>query len=136
MILAVPTARLLPALFLISSMAACNRTPQGVACAPLTTVTAVRVSQSGQPRSVVIDNPYRVHALVDFANGRRQGFSPRGKALPTPVTSATFFNGSRQLLTLSAGANFFSLSCEGWQGVEEANRVQVAEFQRLLSNQP
>ncbi|HSB75196.1 MAG TPA: hypothetical protein VLC12_06055 [Terriglobales bacterium] len=117
-------------------MAACNRTPQGVACAPLTTVTVVRVSQSSQPRSVVIDNPYRVHALVDFANGRRQGFSARGNALPTPVTSATFFNGSQQLLTLSAGANFLALSCDGWQGVEEANRVQVAEFQRLLSNQP
>ncbi len=84
----------------------------------------------------MINNRYQVQALVDFANGRREGFSARRKGLPPATTSATFYNGSQPLLTFSAGDNFFSLSCTGYAGVQEANRVQVAEFKRLLSQQP
>jgi hypothetical protein len=52
------------------------------------------------------------------------------------ATSAIFYNGSQPLLTFGAGDNFFSLSCSGYAGVQEANRVQIAEFERLLSQQP
>lgn len=102
-------------------------------------MTLVRVSQqqSGGPsRQFAIDNKYQVEALVDFANGRRAGFSARRKELPAPTVSATFFHGSQTLLTFGAGANFFSLGCADYAGVQEANRMQIAEFERLLSRQP
>ncbi len=136
-ILSVRTARILPLALLASALVGCNRNQQAVVCPPLTTATLVRVSQngSGQPRQFDIDNRYQLHSLVEFANGRREGFSAR-RGLPVPTTSATFFNGSQRLLTFSAGANFFSLSCSGYAGVQEANRVQVAEFERLLKPQP
>jgi len=128
-------ARLLLFVVLLAVLTCCNRTQQGVVCAPLTGVTGVRVSQNGsvQPRRSVIDDRYRIQMLVDFVNGRRGGFSARRKSLPAANTSATFFNGSQPLLTFSAGANFFSLSCSGYAGVEEANRVQIAEFERLTA---
>jgi hypothetical protein len=137
MIPPVPTARLLAVIPLIAYFASCNRTQQGVVCAPLTAVTLVRISQngSGQPQQSVVDNRYQVQALVDFANGRRQGFSPR-HSLPPATTSAAFYNGSQRLIIFGAGPNFFSMSCPGYAGVEEANRVQIAEFERLLSEQP
>jgi hypothetical protein len=96
------------------------------------------VSQDGsaQPRQFDINNRYQLQTLMDFANGRREGFSARRKGLPAPSASATFFDGSQQLLTFGAGDNFFSLSCNGYAGVQEANRVQIAEFERLLSQQP
>jgi hypothetical protein len=115
--------------------AACNRTQQGVACAPLTNVTLVRISQNGSQQSEMSDR-YQVQALVDFANGRRDGFSARRKGLPAATTSATFYHGAQPLLTFAAGANLFSLSCRGYAGVQEANRVQIAEFERLLNQQP
>ncbi len=138
MILAVLTARLLPALLVILLVAGCNRNQQGVICAPLAAATVVRVSQTGNGplRQFEIGNRYQVQALMDFANGRRDGFSARRKGLPAPTTSATFYNGSQSLLTFSAGPNFFSLSCSGYAGVQEANRVQIAEFERLLTAQP
>lgn len=137
MILAVPTARLLLILPLILVLAGCNRNQPGVVCAPLTTVTLVRVSQSGSPpHQFEINGRYRIQALVDFANGRREGFSARRNSLPSPTSAAIFFDGSQSLLTFSAGPNFFSLSCSGYAGVQEANRVQIAEFERLLTNQP
>jgi hypothetical protein len=131
------TARLVFLGALVILIGGCNRTPQGTSCAPLTTATVVRVWQNrvGQSRQYEIDNRYRVQALVEFANGRRDGFSARRKGLPAPTTSATFFKGTQPLLTFSSGANFFSLSCSGWQGVQEANRVQIAEFERLVSQQ-
>ena len=134
----VPTARFLPVLLLITILAACNHNQQWVVCPPLRVVTLVRVSQneSGQSGPSAIDNHYRIQALVEFANGRREGFSPRRNALPAATTSATFYNGSQALLTFAAGANFFSLTCSGYTGVQEANRVQIAEFERLLSRQP
>jgi hypothetical protein len=134
-IFAVSTARLLAVIVLIPFFAACNRTQQGVACAPLTDVTFVRISQNGSGQSE-ISGRYQVQALVDFANGRREGFSARREGLPPGTTSATFYHGSQPLLTLAAGANFFSLSCRGYAGVQEANRVQIAEFERLLNQQP
>lgn len=144
---AAPTCRIIPRVrtaqflcitLLFSTFAACNRNQPPVLCAPLSAVTLVRVSQaeSGQPRRSVIDNRYQVQALMDFANGRRQGFSARRKGLPQAATSATFYNGSQPLLTFGVGENFFSLSCAGYAGVQEANRVQIAEFERLLSQQP
>jgi hypothetical protein len=138
MIFAVSTARLLVVILIIPTFAACNRTQQGVACAPLTNVTLVRVSQNGSPTSqqFQISDRYQVQALVDFANGRRDGFSARRNGLPEATTSATFYKGSQPLLTLAAGANFFSLICRDYAGVQEANRVQIAEFERLLSRQP
>jgi hypothetical protein len=138
MILAVLTARLLPFLLVILLVAGCNRNQQGVVCAPVTAATSVRVSQSGSggSRQFEIGNRYQVQALMDFTNGRRDGFSARRKGLPAPTTSATFYNGSQPLLTFSAGPNFFSLSCSRYAGVQEANRVQIAEFERLLMNQP
>lgn len=137
MILAVLTARLLPALLVILLVAGCNRNQQGVICAPLAAATVVRVSQTGNGplRQFEIGNRYQVQALMDFANGRRDGFSAR-RSLPSTNTSATFYNGSQSLLTFSAGPNFFSLSCSGYAGVQEANRVQIAEFERLLTAQP
>lgn len=128
------TARILPLFLLASTLLGCNRHQQATACAPLTTATLVRVSQNGsaQPRQFDIDNRYQVQALVNFANGRRQGFSARRRGLPAPAAAATFYNGPQQLLTFSAGANFFSLSCSGYAGIQEANRVQIAEFERLL----
>jgi len=137
-ILPVLTARILPLVLLASALAGCNRNQPVVLCAPLSTATLARVSQkgSGQTRQFDIDNHYQLQALVDFANGRREGFSARRKGLPAPTASATFFNGSQRLLTFSAGANFFSMSCSGYAGVQEANRVQVAEFERLLRQQP
>lgn len=100
--------------------------------------TAVHVSQisAGQQRRFVIDNRYQVRALVEFANGRRPGFSARPHGLPAPTASATFFSGTRPLLTFGAGDNFFSLTCSGYAGVQEANRVQISEFERLLDAQP
>lgn len=138
MIFAVPTARLLAVIPLIAILAACNHTQEAVVCAPLSTVSLVRVWQSrnASPRQSVIDDRYRIQALVDFANGRREGFSLRHKGLPAATMSATFYDGSQPLLTFGAGANFFSLTCRGYAGVQEANRVQIAEFQRLLTNQP
>lgn len=138
MIPPVPTARLLAVIPLLACFASCNRTQQGVACAPLTAVTSVRIAQngSGQPHQFVIDNRYQVQGLVDFANGRRGGFSARHAPLPAATTSAAFYNGSQSLITFGAGQNFFSMSCPGYTGVEEANRVQIAEFERLLSEQP
>lgn len=137
-ILGVRPASFLLITLLIFSPAGCNRNQPPVLCAPLSAATLVRVSQaeSGKPRQSVINNRYQVQALVDFANGRRQGFSARRKGLPPAATSATFYNGSQPLLTFSAGDNFFSLSCTGYAGVQEANRVQIAEFERLLSQQP
>jgi hypothetical protein len=107
--------RILLLIAFIAICAGCNRTPQGVNCAPLTTATEVRISQPGSEaaRHYTIADHYRVRALVKFANGRRDGFSPRRKTLPAPATSATFFQGSQPLLTFSAGANFFSLACAG-----------------------
>jgi hypothetical protein len=104
----------------------------------MTNVTLVRVSQGGsqQSSSSEISDRYQVQVLVDFANRRREGFSARRKGLPAATTFATFYNGSQPLLTFAAGANFFSLSCPGYAGVQEANRVQIAEFERLLSKQP
>lgn len=84
----------------------------------------------------MIDNHYQVQALVDFANGRRPDFSARRHGLPAATTSATFFSGSQPLLTFGAGDNFFSLTCSGYTGVQEANRVQISEFERLLDAQP
>ncbi len=135
---AVPTARLLAVIPLIAIFAACNRTQAGVACTPLTSVTLVRVSHdsSQQSQQSEISTRYQVQALVDFANGRREGFSARHKGLPAATTSATFYNGSQPLLTFAAGANFFSVSCSGYAGVQEANRVQITEFERLLNQQP
>lgn len=132
------TARFFCITLLFSILAACNRNQPPVLCPPLSAVTLVRVSQaeSGQPLQSVINNRYRVQALVDFANGRREGFSARRKGLPPAATLATFYNGSRPLLAFGAGDNFFSLSCTGYAGVQEANRVQIAEFKRLLSQQP
>ena len=137
-VLALPAARFLAALLLISTFVACNRTQQGVSCPPLANVTLVRISQSGnqQPQHSEISDPYRTQALVDFANIRRDGFSARRKGLPAATTSATFYHGSQPLLTFAAGANFFSLTCNSYAGVQEANRVQIAEFERLLSQQP
>jgi len=137
-ILSVPTARILPIVLLAFALAGCNRNQPAVLCAPLSTATLVRVAQkgSGQTRQFDIDNHYQLQSLVEFANGRRQGFSARRKGLPAPIASATFFNGSQRLLTFSAGANFFSMSCSGYTGVQEANRVQIAEFERLLKQQP
>jgi hypothetical protein len=131
-IFAVSTARLLVVIVIIPTFAACNRTQQDVACAPLTNVTLVRASQKGSQPSEISDR-YQVQALVNFAKGRRDGFSARRVGLPAATTSATFYHGSQPLLTFAAGANFFSLSCAGYAGVQEANRVQIAEFQRLLS---
>ncbi|HEY6935763.1 MAG TPA: hypothetical protein VI424_01350 [Terriglobales bacterium] len=132
-----PAARFLPLLLLIANFA-CNRTQQGVSCAPLANVTLIRISESSntQPRQSEIRDPYRIQALVDFANGRSAGFSARSKGLPAATTSATFYHRSQPLLTFAAGANFFSLSCAGYAGVQEANRVQIAEFERLLNQQP
>jgi hypothetical protein len=134
----VPTARLLAIIPLIATFLACNRTQQGVSCVPLANVTLVRISQSGnkQPQQSEISDPYRIQALVDFANGRREGFSARRKGLPAAASSATFYHGAQPLLTFAAGANFFSLTCNSYAGVQEANRVQIAEFERLLSQQP
>jgi hypothetical protein len=131
----VSTARLLAVVLFIPTFAACNRTQQGVACAPLTSVTRVRVSQNGSQRSEISDR-YQVQALVDFVNRRRDGFSARRKGLPAATTSAIFYHASQPLLTFAAGANFFSMTCSGYAGVQEANRVQIAEFERLLSKQP
>jgi hypothetical protein len=135
MISAVSTARFLAVILLIATFAACNRTQQGVACAPLTDVTLVRVSKNGSRLSEISDR-YQLQALVDFVNGRRDGFSARRAGLPAATTSATFYHGIQPLLSFAAGANFFSLSCAGYAGVQEANRVQIAEFERLLSQQP
>lgn len=137
-ILSVLTARILPLALLASALVGCNRNQQAVVCPPLTTATLVRVSQNGsvQPPQFDIDNRYQIQALVDFANGRRESFSARRRGLPAPHASATFFHGSQRLLTFGAGANFFSLSCSGYTGVQEANRVQIAEFERLLRPQP
>ena len=134
-ILAVPAARVLAVTLLIATFVACNRTQQGVSCAPLSNVTFVRISRNGSRQSEIGD-PYRIQALVDFANGRRAGFSARRRGLPAATTSATFYHGAQLLLTFAAGANFFSLSCAGYAGVQEANRVQIAEFERLLNQQP
>lgn len=134
-ILAVPAARVLAVTLLIATFVACNRTQQGVSCAPLSNVTLVRISRNGSRQSEIGD-PYRIQALVDFANGRRAGFSARRRGLPAATTSATFYHGAQLLLTFAAGANFFSLSCAGYAGVQEANRVQIAEFERLLNQQP
>ena len=132
-----PVARLCLLIVLLAVGGGCNRNQPGVLCAPLTSVSLVRVSQSGsQPRQFEINDRYKVQALADFANGRRDGFSARRGSLPSPTSSATFYNGSQALFTFSAGPNFFSLSCNGYAGVQEANRVQIAEFERLLSNQP
>ena len=138
MISAVSTARLLAVISPIAMLAACNHTQAGVVCAPLTTVSLVRVWQSknSSPRQSVIDDRYRIQALVDFANGRREGFSARPKGLPPATATATFYDDSQPLLSFGSGANFFSLTCGGYAGVQEANRVQIAEFQRLLSKQP
>jgi hypothetical protein len=138
MISAVSTARLLALVFFVSIFAACNRTPQGVACAPPANVTLVRILQSSnkQPQRSEISDPSRIQALVDFASSRRDGFSGRRKGLPAATTSATFYSGSQPLFTFAAGANFFSLSCAGYAGVQEANRVQIAEFERMLNQQP
>ena len=130
-----PTARLLAVIPLIASFAACNRTQQGVACPPLNNVTLVRLLQNGSQQSAISDG-YRIPALVDFVNGRRHGFSARRKGLPAATISATFYNGSQPLLTFAAGANLFSMTCSGYAGVQEANRVQIAEFERLLNQQP
>lgn len=123
---------------LIACLAACNRTQPNVACPALNAVTLVQVSQqqAGAARRFAVDNKYQVQELVDFANGRRAGFSARRKGVPAPSVSATFFDGSQALLTFGAGENFFSLACSGYAGVQEANRVQVAEFQRLLNQRP
>ncbi len=129
------TARLLAVIPLIAIFAACNRAQQGVACGPLTNVTVVRVSQNGS-RQPEINDRYQVQALVDFVNGRRNGSSARRKGLPAATTSATFYHGSQPLLTFAAGANFFSLSCAGYAGIQEANRVQIEEFKRLLNQRP
>ena len=136
--LPVQRARFLLVLLMIIFSAGCNHTQQGISCAPIQTATLIRVTQSGNgpARQYVIDNRYHVQALVDFANGRRDGFSARRRQLPRASASATFFDGSQPLLTFSAGDNFFSLSCKSWQGVQEANRVQIAEFERLLAQQP
>jgi len=131
----VPAARVLAVTLLIATFAACNRTQQGVSCAPLANVTLVRILRNGSRQSEIGD-PYRIQALVDFANGRRAGFSARRRGLPAATTSATFYHGAQPLLTFAAGANFFSLSCAGYAGVQEANRVQIAEFERLLNQQP
>lgn len=122
----------------MAAFAGCNHNQQSAICAPLRTVTAVHVSQSsaGQPRRFVVDNRYQLQALVDFANGRRPDFSARPHGLPTPTASATFFSGTRPLITFGAGDNFFSLTCSGYAGVQEANRVQISEFERLLDAQP
>ena len=130
-----PAARVLAVTLLIATFVACNRTQQGVSCAPLSNVTLVRISRNGSRQSEIGD-PYRIQALVDFANGRRAGFSARRRGLPAATTSATFYHGAQLLLTFAAGANFFSLSCAGYAGVQEANRVQIAEFERLLNQQP
>jgi hypothetical protein len=134
----VSAARFLAGILLIATLAACNRTQQGVSCAPLANVTLVQISQSGnkQAQQSEISDTYRIQALVDFANGRRAGFSARRKGLPAATTSATFYHGAQPLLTFAAGANFFSLSCDGYAGIQEANRVQIAEFERLLNQQP
>ncbi len=123
---------------LIFILAGCNRNQPPVLCPPLSAVTLVRVSQteSGQARQSVINHRYQVRVLVDFANRRREGFSARRKGLPPATTSATFYKGSQPLLTFGAGDNFFSLTCSGYAGVQEANRVQIGEFERLLSQQP
>jgi hypothetical protein len=138
MIFAVPTARLLAVILLIAILAACNHTQEAVVCAPLTGVTLVRVSQHDSPSSqqFQISDRYRIQTLVDFVNGRRNGFSARRKGLPTATISGTFYNGSQPLLTFAAGANLFSMTCSGYAGVQEANRVQIAEFKRLLNQQP
>ena len=104
----------------------------------MSAATAVHVSQmgTGQARHFVIDNRYQVQALVNFANSRRPGFSARRRGLPAPTAAATFFSGSQPLLTFGAGDNFFSLTCTGYAGVQEANRVQISEFERLLDAQP
>lgn len=134
----VHTARLLFLIPLIAVFAGCNHTKPASICAPMSAATAVHVSQTGagQPRHFVIDNRYQVRALVDFANGRRPGFSARRRELPAPTAAATFFSGSQTLLTFGAGDNFFSLTCSGYAGVQEANRVQISEFERLLDAQP
>jgi hypothetical protein len=118
--------------------AGCNRNQQTPICAPITAATVVHVLQvsAGQPHHFVIDNRYQVQALVDFANGRRPDFSARRRGLPAPTAAATFFSGSQPLLTFGAGDNFFSLTCSGYTGVQEANRVQISEFERLLDAQP
>ena len=132
------TARLLFLIPLIAVFAGCNRNQQAPICAPITAATVVHVSQvrAGQPNHFVIDNRYQVQALADFANGRRPDFSARRHGLPAPSASATFFRGSQPLLTFGAGDNFFSLTCTGYAGVQEANRVQISEFERLLDAQP
>jgi hypothetical protein len=134
----VRTARLLLLVFPMGIILGCNRNQPAVLCAPLTNVTLVRVSQnqSGQPHQFEIDNRYRLRALMEFANGRREEFSARRKGVPAAITSATFYDGAQPLLTFGAGRNFFSLSCSSYAGVQEANRVQIAEFERLLTNQP
>ncbi|MGE5207021.1 MAG: hypothetical protein ACM3PW_15510 [Chlamydiota bacterium] len=101
-------------------------------------MTRVQVSQEGSiaPRQFGITNRYQLEALMDFTNGRREGFSARRKGLPVAATSAVFYNGSQPLLTFGAGDNFFSLTCTGYAGVQEANRVQIAEFERLLNERP
>lgn len=132
---AVPTPQLLAVILLISTFAACNHTQQGVACAPLTNVTLVRVSQNGSYQSEISDR-YQIQVLVDFINGRRNGFSARRGGLPAATTSATFYHGIQPVLTFAADANFFSLTCRDYTGVQEANRVQTAEFEHLLSKQP
>jgi hypothetical protein len=123
---------------LIAFLAACNRNQPNVACPPLNAVTLVQVSQphAGASRRFAVENKYQVQELVDFANGRRAGFSARRQGVPAPSVSATFFNGAQPLLTFGAGENFFSLTCPGYAGVQEANRVQVAEFQRMLNQRP
>ncbi|HKW66768.1 MAG TPA: hypothetical protein VJP04_05735 [Terriglobales bacterium] len=130
-----PAARVLAVLLLIATFAACNRTQQGISCAPLANVTLVRISRNGSRQSEIGD-PYRIQALVDFANIRRDGFSARRRGLPPATTSATFYHGAQPLLTFAAGANLFSMTCSGYAGVQEANRVQIAEFERLLNQQP
>ena len=134
MMAAVHKARLPVAILLMLIALGCNRSQPGVSCAPLRGATTVRISQSGG-RQYVIENRYRVQALMNFANGRRAGFSAR-TTLPVGITSATFLEGTQPLLTFSAGDNFFSLACDGRQGVQEANRVQIAEFERLAAQQP
>lgn len=132
------TARLLFLIPLVAVFAGCNHTKSASICAPISAASAVQVSQlgAGQTRHFVIDNRYQVQALVNFANGRRPDFSARRHGLPAPTASATFFSGSQPLLTFGAGNNFFSLTCSGYAGVQEANRVQISEFERLLDAQP
>ena len=134
----VHTARLLFLIPLIAVFAGCNHAQQSSVCAPIATATVIHVSQvsGSQPRQFVIDNRYQVQALADFANGRRPGFSARRHGLPPPTASATFFSESQPLLTFGAGDNFFSLTCSGYAGVQEANRVQISEFERLLDAHP